>query len=162
MTARLILTLAAFYHVLATLAAAMAVFQFVRMRRGDEPRQTLWRHLFDRGEAHLWISGLILVAAGLYSTGFEYLDNPKLWTKLTLIAAWSLNSWMIKRTLPHASAPQRHLMFGISIGSLAYGSLLGVAKPLAYGVLDFAYFLTGLLACFALSVWMARACLRQN
>lgn len=149
MIPKLLITLAAFYHTLATVAAMMAVFHFARIQRGEESRHPLWHHIFHWGEFHLWISGLLLVSLGIYVTGLEdYLANPKLWTKLSLIALWATNSYAIKKTFATASTARRNLMFGLSTGSLLYGTLLGVAKPLAYGVLPFPYFLGG----FALSI----------
>ena len=154
MLVKFIITIAAFYHVMASLAAMMAVFQFTRILRGEESHHPLWRHVFDWGETHLWISGLALVSAGLFATGWEYLDNPKLWTKLGLIALWAANSYAIKKTLKTASNRRRNAMLGVSIGSLLYGTLLGVAKPLAYGVLSFPYFLAGL----ALTIGLCTCC----
>lgn len=144
MITNVLIPLAALYHLLATAVALMSVFHFIRMLRGDEERHPLWRTLFSQAEAHLWLSGALLVGLGLYATGlYKYLNNPKLWTKLSLITVWGLNSLWMKRALAQALPRQRHLMFGMSLGSLLYGSFLGVAKPLAYGVWPFAYFLLG-------------------
>lgn len=151
MTAKLLVALAAFYHVIATVAAMMAVFHFARVLRGDEDPQSLWRRVFAWGETHLWISGALLVGLGVYMTGLaEYLNNPKLWTKLSLLLLWGLNSYAIKKTLKSASAARRTLMLGISSASLLYGTLLGVSKPLAYGVLPFPWFLSGFVATIVL------------
>lgn len=154
MLAKFIVALAALYHLLATLAAMMAVFHFARVLRGEESRHPLWRHVFTWSEAHLWISGAILIGVGLYLSGpAAYLNNPKLWTKVSLVLLWGVNSWLIRRTLHRASALRRNLMFGISTGSLLYGSFLGVAKPLAYGVLPFPWFLAGFVATIAGCTW---------
>src|SRR5574343_356349 len=108
MIAKFIVAISAFYHILATVAAMMAVFQFARILRGEENHQPLWRHIFDWAEAHLWISGLMLLAVGIYLTGLdEYLANPKLWTKVTLVTLWAANSLGIKKTLRSASAGLR-------------------------------------------------------
>ena len=163
MIANFAIALAALYHVLATAAAMMAVFHFARRLRGEESREPLWRALFSQAEKHLWLSGLALVLLGLYVTGPEkYLANPKLWTKVSLITLWGLNSLWIKRTLHRASPARRDLMFGISIGALVYGTFLGVAKPLAYGVLPFAVFVAGLLATVGACTGVAHAMLRSQ
>ena len=163
MIANFAIALAALYHVLATAAAMMAVFHFARRLRGEESREPLWRALFSQAEKHLWLSGLALVLLGLYATGPEkYLANPKLWTKVSLITLWGLNSLWIKRTLHRASPARRDLMFGISIGALLYGTFLGVAKPLAYGVLPFAVFVAGLLATVGACTGVAHAMLRSQ
>ena len=163
MIANFAIALAALYHVLATAAAMMAVFHFARRLRGEESREPLWRALFSQAEKHLWLSGLALVLLGLYVTGPEkYLANPKLWTKVSLITLWGLNSLWIKRTLHRASPARRDLMFGISIGALLYGTFLGVAKPLAYGVLPFAAFVAGLLATVGACTGVAHAMLRSQ
>ena len=154
MIANFIVAFAAFYHIIATLAAMMSVFHFARILRGDEDGHPLWRRVFDWGETHLWISGAILIGAGIYQTGLtEYLNNPKLWTKVGLVVLWWANSCAIRRTLRTASAVRRNLMFGISTGSLLYGTLLGVSKPLAYGVLPLPCFLAGLVATIALCTY---------
>ncbi|MCC7463739.1 MAG: DUF2214 family protein [Gammaproteobacteria bacterium] len=163
MIAQFATALAALYHVLATAAAMMAVFHFARRQRGEEARQPLWRDCYARAELHLWISGVLLVLIGAWVTGWaKYLDNPKLWTKVSLIVLWGLNSLWMKRTLHSASPARRDLMFGISIAALAYGSFLGVAKPLAYGVLPFGGFLAGFLATIAACTWIARRYLRAG
>lgn len=154
MIAKLIVVFAAFYHIMATLAAMMSVFHFSRILRGDEEGHPLWRRVFKWGETHLWISGAILIGAGIYQTGLvEYLDNPKLWTKVSLVVLWWVNSCAITRTIRTASTLRRNLMFGISTGSLFYGTLLGVGKPLAYGVLPFPWFLAGFVATIALCTY---------
>ncbi|MEN3110774.1 hypothetical protein ACFONG_02840 [Uliginosibacterium paludis] len=155
MFAKFIVALAALYHLLATVAAMMAVFHFARVLRGEESSHPLWRHVFGWGEAHLWISGAILIGVGLYlNDPMTYLNNPKLWTKVSLVLLWGANSWLIRRTLQRASPLRRNLMFGISTGSLLYGSFLGVAKPLAYGVLPFPWFLAGFVATIAGCTWL--------
>lgn len=154
--AKFIVTFAAFYHVMATLAAMMSVFHFSRILRGDEGAHPLWRHIFTWGETHLWISGAMLIGAGIYLSGLEkYLSNPKLWTKVSLVLIWACTSYSIKKTLHTASTASRNLMFGISTGSLLYGTILGVAKPLAYGVLPFPWFLAGFAATVALCTYKA-------
>lgn len=154
MTAKFIVTLAAFYHIMATVAAMVSVFHFSRILRGDEGGHRLWRHLFSWGELHLWISGAILIGAGINLTSLaEYLDNPKLWTKVSLVALWSANSYWIRQTLHTASTARRNLMFGISTGSLFYGTFLGVGKPLAYGALPFPWFLAGFALTIALCTY---------
>lgn len=151
MIAKFIVAFAAFYHIIATLAAMMSVFHFARILRGDEGGHLLWRRVFRWGELHLWISGAILIGAGIYLTSLaEYLNNPKLWTKVSLVVLWWANSCAIKKTLRNASPARRNLMFGMSTGSLLYGTLLGVSKPLAYGVLPFPWFLAGFAATVAL------------
>lgn len=150
MIAKLIVALAAVYHIVATVAAIMAVFHFARVLRGEERSHPLWRRFFDWGEMHLWISGAILIGAGIYLSSLaEYLNNPKLWTKVSLVLLWGANSYGIRKTIRTASTARQNLMFGISTGSLLYGTFLGVGKPLAYGVLPFPWFLAGLLATVA-------------
>jgi uncharacterized membrane protein len=161
MIAKFIVAISAFYHILATVAAMMAVFQFARILRGEENHHPLWRHIFDWAEAHLWISGLMLLAVGIYVTGLdEYLANPKLWTKVSLVTLWAANSLCIKKTLRSAASGQRNLMFGTSIACLFYGTFLGVAKPLAYGVLPFPYFLAGFVLSIAIGTYGVSRLLR--
>ncbi len=158
MTAKFILVLATFYHIMATVASMMAVFHFARIMRSEESKHPLWRHVFNWGETHLWISGAILIGVGIYLSSLaEYLNNPKLWTKVSLILLWGASSYSIKKTIQTASTARRNLMFGISIGSLLYGTFLGVAKPLAYGVLPFSWFVLGFVLTVMLStLWVSR------
>ncbi|MFD2449814.1 hypothetical protein ACFSQE_16375 [Vogesella fluminis] len=126
MTGKLIVVLAAFYHVMATVAAMMAIFHFARALRGEENSHPFWRHVFNWGETHLWISGAILIGAGIYLSSLaEYLNNPKLWTKVSLVVLWAAASYAIRRSSRSASATRRNLLFGISSGSLLYGTFLG-------------------------------------
>lgn len=163
MIANFAIALAAMYHVLATVAAMMAVFHFARMLRGEESRHPLWRTVFSQAEAHLWVSGVALVLLGIHVTGLEkYLGNPKLWTKVSLITLWGLNSLWIKRSLSAASPVRRDLMFGISVAALFYGTFLGVAKPLAYGALPFPWFLAGFVATIGACTWSAGRLLRAE
>lgn len=156
MIPKFITAFSAFYHIVATVAAMMAVFQFARILRGEENNHPLWRHIFDWAEAHLWISGVMLLAVGIYLTGLEeYLGNPKLWTKVSLVTLWAANSLCIKKTIRTASPALRNLMFGTSAACLFYGTFLGVAKPLAYGVLPFQYFLAGFVLTIALGTYGA-------
>ncbi|RKQ60799.1 hypothetical protein C8E02_0552 [Vogesella indigofera] len=151
MIGKFIIALAAVYHVIATVAAMMAIFHFARTLRGEENGHPFWRHVFNWGETHLWISGAILIGAGIYLSSFaEYLNNPKLWTKVSLVVLWAVTSYAIRRSSRGASMARRNLLFGISSGSLLYGTFLGVAKPLAYGVLPFPWFLAGFVATIAL------------
>lgn len=162
MLVKFLIALGGLYHVLATAVAMMSVVHFMRMLRGVEVRDPLWRRLHTQAEVHLWVSGVLLVALGMYATGWaKYLDNPKLWTKVCLVTLWSLNSWWMKRHLARASETERLAMFGISLGSLLYGSFLGVAKPLAYGEWPFVYFLGGYAMTVLVCAWAMLAWLRQ-
>jgi len=159
--AKFVVTFAAFYHVMATVAAMMAVFHFSRILRGDENHHPVWRHIFTWGETHLWISGAILIGAGIYLSSFsEYLNNPKLWTKVSVVLVWATASYALKKARHTASTARRNLMFGLSTGSLLYGTILGVAKPLAYGVLAFPWFLAGFAITITLCTYEAHRRLR--
>lgn len=148
------LTLAAFYHVMATIAAMMGLFQLIRIARGEESFAPIWKNVFQWGELHLWISGLLLVGIGFSIMGMDYLNNPKLWCKVSLVTIWTINSFIIRRTLANASVSARNVMFGISAGSLIYGTVLGVAKPLAFGVVPFEAFLTGYFVTVVVSTFI--------
>jgi CHASE2 domain-containing sensor protein len=94
----------------------------------------------------------MIIALGIYQKGLPYLENPKLWTKVVLVLAWTINSAMICRFIRSASPVVRARMFGISLGSLAYGSFLGVAKPLANGVAPFWMLLAGYIVSLLLAI----------
>lgn len=144
-------TLCVFYHVLATVAAIAGAYHLLRMSLGRQAYNPVWKHALRNGELHLWISGLLIVAIGVYLNGLAYLQNPKLWTKVSLIAVWGINSLLIKAYLKKVSLNGRSLFLGISLASLLYGTFLGVAKPLANGVAPFSALLLGYLLTMAIS-----------
>lgn len=147
----LLVTLAVFYHLVALFASLTGVFLALCRLRGVATERRLIRPLILNGELHLWLSGLLIIAFGVALKGMPYFDNPKLWTKVILITLWSLNSWLL-RHYSYSGLDQRRLaMFAISLGSLIYGSFLGVAKPLAYGVAPFWSLLVGYIACLLLT-----------
>ncbi|MFV5214421.1 hypothetical protein ACLIIZ_11935 [Azonexus caeni] len=147
----LLVTLAVFYHLAALFASLTGVFLALCRLRGMATERRLIRPLILNGELHLWLSGLLIIALGVALKGMPYFDNPKLWTKVILITLWSLNSWLLRHYSRSGLDQRRIAMFAISLGSLIYGSFLGVAKPLAYGVAPFWGLLAGYAACLLLT-----------
>lgn len=145
MPIKILSTLCVFYHVLATVATIAGAYHLLCMALGRQTFGPVWKHALRNGELHLWISGVLIVGIGLYSNGWAYLQNPKLWTKVCLIAVWGINSLLIKAYLQKVSLDARSVFFGISLASLLYGTFLGVAKPLANGVVPFPALLLGYL-----------------
>ena len=76
-----------------------------------------------------------------------------LFRSVILIVLWSFNSWLLRRYGGNGLDRRRMAMFAVSLGSLFYGSFLGVAKPLAYGVAPFWSLLAGYAACLVLT-WL--------
>lgn len=156
MLLKLAISLATFYHLLATVAALAGVLYMLRTVLRADRHQPFAHRMFQWGEVHLWLSGVIIVALGLVQFGVTYLDNPKLWTKVSVVLLWGLNSLCIKRYLQRSGAAGRSLMMGLSMASLIYGTFLGVAKPLAHGAASYPELMSGfallLTACVG---WLA-------
>lgn len=153
MAMELLVTLAVFYHLAALFASLTGVFLALCRLRGMAAERPLIRPLILNGEGHLWLSGLLIIALGVAMKGLPYFDNPKLWVKVILIVLWSFNSWLLRRYSGSGLDRRRMAMFAVSLGSLFYGSFLGVAKPLAYGVAPFWSLLAGYAACLVLT-WL--------
>jgi hypothetical protein len=84
------------------------------------------------------------------SSRWAYLANPKLWAKLAVVTVW-LGSTLVMR---HVAVPRLRLGLrtpmlwtcSVSGACWLYGAFLGVAKPLAGGVVPLAVFLAGFAA----------------
>lgn len=153
MVMALLVTLAVFYHLAALSASLTGVFLALCRLRGMAVERPLIRPLILNGEVHLWLSGMLIIAFGVLMKGLPYFDNPKLWVKVILIVLWSFNSWLLRQPGGSGLDRRRIAMFAVSLGSLFYGSFLGVAKPLAYGVAPFWSLLAGYAGCLALT-WL--------
>lgn len=151
MTSKILMTLAVFYHVLATVATIAGAFQLLGISLGKNSFNPFWKQAVSLGELHLWISGILIVGLGLYMQGTEYLMNPKLWAKVSLVAVWTANSLLLKSRI-RKTGLTKCVMFGISFGSLLYGTFLGVAKPLAKGVAPYEALLAGYFITLTLTV----------
>lgn len=152
MAIKIFSTLCVFYHVLATVAAIAGTYHLLCVSLGRQGFNPVWKRALLNGELHLWISGLLIVAIGLYLNGWDYLQNPKLWTKVSLIGVWGINSLLIKAYLGKIGLNARCTLLGISLASLLYGTFLGVAKPLANGVAPFSSLLLGYVLAIMISV----------
>lgn len=145
--AKLLLTLAVFWHTLAFAAGGVNVAQAYRaMFSGN--RDTTRAHAIRSAEWQLWLSGGIIIALGIALAGWrEYLANPKLWSKAVVVTVWLGATIVLRRLAPtHWQPGSRSLALAacaISAACWLYGAFLGVAKPLANGVVSFAAFLVG-------------------
>lgn len=109
----------------------------------------------------LWVSGASLVALGYWDNGEAYLLNQKLWAKVAVVCALTLNGVVLHRVilpllnpyLPVLAAPAKHLVaFGAcgavsSVGWLA-AAFLGIARPLNHSA-PFLSIMGGLLLVLA-------------
>lgn len=128
----------------------------LRTTLGIEHHGRFPRQMHGWGERHLWVSGALIIGLGLFQHDLAYLDNPKLWAKVTVVGIWVLNSRLIRRRI-HQSVPrERALLFGVSGAALLYGTFLGVAKSLSGGELPFGVFLAAYGVVTALSVLLLR------
>jgi hypothetical protein len=122
-------------------------------------------------EWHLWASGAAVIALGIaLAGGLSYLHNPKLWTKLVVVAVWWGSSMMLGALRPMPPSPSKRttmlLICSISGACWLYGAFLGVAKTLANGTVPFGGFMLGfaitILACMAATFWMEKRRLQAS
>ncbi len=122
------------------------------------------KHAVPRALLGLWISGLLIVAHGVATQPY-YLSNDKLWFKLVVVVALSVNGLLVHRvgrvvqpgailaTLDERTALHLNLAGATSSTSWLWACFLGTARAWN-GTLSFStillYYLTSL--AFAMSV----------
>lgn len=109
-----------------------------------------WARIIRSADWQLWASGFAVIGLGISLSGEDYLADPKLWAKATLVFVWfGATRAMRLLALPKLRRGERGPMLvasSISAACWAYGAYLGVAKPLACGVAPFWALLAGFLA----------------
>jgi hypothetical protein len=145
-----LLTLFVFWHTLAFAAGGVNVAASYRGLFSGR-REPEWARIIRSAEWQLWVSGMAIITLGLVGGGWQvYLANPKLWAKLAVVTVW-LGSTLVMR---HVAVPRLRLGLrtpmlwtcSVSGACWLYGAFLGVAKPLAGGVVPLAVFLAGFAA----------------
>ncbi|KAF0814340.1 hypothetical protein IGB42_01241 [Andreprevotia sp. IGB-42] len=118
----------------------------------------------------LWITGAALIALGCIQDGMHYLDNPKLWMKVTVVIALTANGWLLHSVafphlqrriafvdLPLPDRAKLAVMGGVSATCWLFAAFLGIARswnqvlPYSQILLIFASLLS-LATCGALLV----------
>ncbi|SMC24843.1 hypothetical protein SAMN02745857_01984 [Andreprevotia lacus DSM 23236] len=92
--------------------------------------------------AILWFSGLMLITLGYLQDGAQYLANPKLWAKVTVVILLTINGGLLhsiafpalqKRiafiALPVSERAKLALLGAISGCSWLFAAFLGIARP---------------------------------
>lgn len=158
--------LAIFWHTLAFAAGGMNVVSAYRALFGGEHDPARTRAIRS-AEWQLWVSGFVIIGLGIVLTSWHsYLDNPKLWSKIVVVSIWLASTIVLRNASRHRwpIAGRRGILLTCSVSGACwfYGAFLGVAKPLANGVMPFWGFMAGfvgvLIACIAVTfLWEQRS-----
>lgn len=165
-----LLSLALFWHVTAFAVGGVNV---VAAYRGlfTGRHDSSWPRAIRAAEAHLWLSGLVVIALASLESGWSsYLSNPKLWAKLAVVSIWLAAALLLRHVAaPKLRAGQRGPMLWVSSVSAAcwlYAAFLGVARPLGDGAVSFPTLMAGFamttLTCLALTAWLERRRVRAD
>ncbi len=152
-------TLVVFWHVMAFAFGGVYVVHSYRAALGYEPAQKFWSRILRQADIHLWLSGFAVIGVGIALKGFlDYMDNPKLWTKVIVITLWLATTQYMRHIgfvkLRSGRGRALYIACGIEMACWTYGALLGCAKGLAYGVIPFWVFLSGFILILAASIGM--------
>ncbi len=152
----LFVTIVAMWHVLGFAFGLVYINFSLRSLFNLIPYDRQWSKVIRSADLHLWISGSILIALGSLQKGTEeYLSNPKLWCKVTVVVIWFLSTQLMRRVgIPNLkkgdTGPMMKLS-AINIGCWIYGAFLGCAKPLSDGVVSYSEFILGFICTIILS-----------
>jgi chromate transporter len=154
LTLKVLLTLAVLWHTFAFAAGGVYVFHAYQtlFKGGHSPLGT---SVIRSADLQLWLSGVLIIGFGIVLAGFNpYVSNPKLWTKVLLITVWFISTQTMRF---YAVAQFRAgirlpmlLASSVNVACWIYGAFLGVAKPLAYGVVSFPVLAAGFVVMIAL------------
>jgi chromate transporter len=144
---KLLQSLAMLWHTFAFAAGGVYVFHAYRVLfyGGFNPTGV---KVIRSADWQLWLSGLMIIGLGIVIDGTSaYAENPKLWAKVILIIIWLISTQAIRR---YAAAKMRTgyripmlLASSVNVTCWIYGAFLGIAKPLAFGVMSFKSLLLG-------------------
>ena len=140
---RVLITLAALWHTLAFAAGGAFVCLAYAALFGLK-YERWWTRIIRSADLQLWLSGLALIALGVAASGFQtYASNPKLWAKLMVITVWPLSTQVMRAAKMAGRSRTMLAACGVNLACWIYGAFLGVAKPLAFGVVPFWGFVLG-------------------
>jgi len=152
----LLVTVAALWHVAGFAFGLVYVHFSLKSLLGIIPYEQRWTPIIKTADLHLWLSGFALIALGILQKGAEeYLLNPKLWCKITVVVIWMLSTQFMRYIGIHHLKngnvkPMLHLS-AINLSCWIYGAFLGCAKPLSYGVVSYLVFLMGFVGMLSFS-----------
>ncbi len=152
----LLLTVAALWHLLGFAFGLVYINFSLKSLFNLIPYDRQWSGVIRSADLHLWLSGFALIVLGLFQKGTEeYLSNPKLWCKVTVVVIWFLSTQLMRRVgipnLKKGNAGPMMKLSAINISCWIYGAFLGCAKPLAYGVVSYSGFILGFICTILLS-----------
>ncbi len=144
------ITLAALWHLLGFAFGLVYVRSSFLSLLGRIPYNSSWSSILRHADLHLWLSGFTLIGLGILDKRFDiYIDNPKLWSKITVVIIWMVSTQLMRyigipSLINGNKTPMLH-MSAINISCWIYGAFLGCASTLSYGVIPYTYFLLGFL-----------------
>ncbi len=153
---KILMTLAVLWHSFAF--AAGGVYAFLAYRSLFDGRyDRRWTRVIRSADWQLWVSGSAIIVLGIASSGSGlYMANPKLWTKLLVVATWLVSTQFLRHIgVRHSRAGNRRSVLiacALNVACWIYGAFLGVAKPLADGSVPFSAFLTGFIGVATVSI----------
>ncbi len=152
----LLVTIAAMWHVLGFAFGLVYINFSLKSLFNLMPYDRQWSGVIRSADLHLWLSGIVLIVLGLFQKGAgEYLSNPKLWCKVTVVVIWFLSTQLMRRvgipSLKKGDDGPMMKLSAVNISCWIYGAFLGCAKPLAYGVVSYSGFIFGFICTTLLS-----------
>lgn len=153
---KILMTLAVLWHSFAF--ATGGVYAFLAYRSlFDRRYDRRWTRVIRSADWQLWVSGIAIIVLGIALSGFDpYMANPKLWTKLLVVATWLVSTQFLRHVgVRHSRAGNRRpalVACAVNLACWIYGAFLGVAKPLADGSAPFSAFLVGFVGVAAVAI----------
>ena len=134
------LSLVVLWHTFAFAAGGVYIFNAYHtlFRGGHNPSGV---KVIRSADWQLWLSGFMMIGLGVMIDGFDqYAANPKLWAKTLLIIIWLISTQTIRRyavvKIRTGNRTPMLLASSVNVACWIYGAFLGVAKPLAFGVVS--------------------------
>ncbi len=152
----LLITLAAWWHVVGFAFGLVYVHLSLKSLFGIIPYEPHWPAILRTSDLHLWLSGFVLIGLGMVQKGVqEFLANPKLECKITVVVVWFLATQLMRRVgirhLKNGNANPMVQLSAISLSCWIYGAFLGCAKPLGDGSVSYWVLLAGFVGVMIIS-----------
>lgn len=168
----------AYVHLLATCMALGSIFiadwrllrgrEYV-LRPGALARLATTQRLVNVSLAALWVTGAALIWIGYAQNPDTYLDNQKLWAKVSVVAVLTLNGLFLHRfafpvlkqgrslsTLSNLRCMFLAVLGGTSLASWLFAAWLGMARPWNHAV-EYGEVMALYLALAGLAILATRA-----
>jgi hypothetical protein len=157
----LLLSIASYWHIISFAAGGIWVYQSYLALFGRRIYQSSWGKIIRHADINLWASGFFIIAIGAINKGIgEYILNPKLLAKSTVVLSWFLSTQYLRKIAlaKFKNGNRNHMLFAasINISGWIYGGFLGCAHSLANGIVSYKNFLFGFLATIIASAILTK------